>query len=347
MNFFDELRRWNAKLVFFCRPYLNRMDEKTISKAFEHAVRNSLDQFNEDQMKMGKQFACHIDKRFLYNLMQICPNYGEVYTHLNGTTFDTVQYAREHSDEVLAMIQHDMDYLLFEGKYQYWSLADLDIDQKVIKTKMYCRDTLYKRLKLNTKQSQMLSALSRLKGDFIHSLVRKIKTDEKNEIFKLADYVRNLDDLDLERIARDIFGENYSGEQLKEIQDELSRYEMPKPDNLNGRNQSFINFVEFSKTNLYFAYGLAVETESTNEALVYIDLRQQHSIDYINLMTTILMKQCGIVFKDIKDRPYSRAVKIKRTLNANDNDLNDEVIIYPPSKLKFVSHFPIWNMCLL
>lgn len=334
-KFFDKLLEWNAKLVFFCRPFLNELDDKTISKAYDHAERNQLKQFKKDQMKMGQWLKCHLDTRFLYNLMQICSNYGEVYTQLNGIEFSIDQYAREHSDEVLAMIQSDTDFLLFDSQYQYWSLTDLDISR--YKTKIYSRDILYDRLQLDTQQIQMLAALSRLNAEFINNFVRNIDTEENNgkTIFKLATYVRNLENLgDLERIASDIFGENYTEGQFQQIQHELSRYEMPAPDNLTGRNQNFRDFVEFAKKNLYFAYGLAVETVSTNQALAYIDLRRSDSPQFIKLMITILMKQCGILFKDVEERPQTRTVKIKRNYDENHNDETDEVIIYPPSKKK-------------
>lgn len=333
-KFFDKLLEWNAKLVFFCRPFLNKSNEETISKAYEHAERNQLKQF-KDRMRIGQWLKCHLDTRFLYNLMQISSNYGEVYTQLNGIEFSIDQYAREHNDEVLALIQNDTDFLMFDSQYQLWSLNDLDISRCM--TKMYSRDVLYDRLQLDTKQIQMLAALSRLNPDFINNFVRNIETEEISgkTIFKLATYVRNLENLgDLERIANDIFGENYTEEQLQQIQHELSRYEMPTPDNLTGRNQNFRDFVEFAKKNLYFAYGLAVETVSTNQALAYIDLRRQDSPQFIKLMITIRMKQCGILFKDVEERPQTRTVKIKRTFDENNNDETDEVIIYPPSKKK-------------
>lgn len=344
-KFFAKLQDLNANLVFFCRPFLNDIDGDVIANAYDHAVRNSLHQFKADQMRMGQWSPCHLDKRFFYNLMKMCTDYGEIYTHFNGQKFCIVEYAREHSDDVLAIIDSDTDFLLFDGKYQYWNLADLDILQ--CKIKKFCPNKLYERLQLNTQQMQMLAALSRLKGDCILNFVRKIETAENSgkTIFKLANYIRDLDNLgSLQHIAADIFGEDYTAEQLKGIHDELARYQMPEPDNLNGRNQSFRDFVEFSKKNLCFAYGLAVEPVSTNQALAFIDLRRPDSMGFIQLMITILMKQCGIVLKDVEERPGSRTVKTKRTANvmnpsfASNNDLSDEIIIYPPSKLKISFH---------
>lgn len=340
-KFFKTLLECNAKLVFFCRPFLNDGNDKIIEKVYDHAVRSeeSLAVFKENQRKFGNVFPWHQDKRFLYNLMQICSDYGEIHIHHNGFTFHIVQYARDHRDEVLAMIQYDTDFLLFDAEYQYWNLADLDMVE--LTTKLYCRERLLiERLQLNCeKQYQMLAALSRLGSHTVNNFVRTVKTEETNgaTIFKLADYVRQVEDLDaLDRIAIDFFGENYQIEQLKEIQDGLSRYEMPQPDQLDGYSQNFRDLVEFFlEKNLYFAYGLAVETVSTNQALSYIDMRQEDSPMFVDLMTTILMKQCGIVLKDMEERPPSRAIKIGQ----RNSDEHMQAIIYPPRKLKLYSHF--------
>lgn len=158
-KFFHQLRDWNAKLVFFCRPYLNFVDKEAILHAYDHAEQFFLHKFTKNQSDIGRLFPLYLDKRFLYNLMQICSKYGEVKTHSDGITFKIV-----------------------------------------------------------------------------------------------------------------------------EIQDQLSRYKMTDPNSLHGRNQ---NFVEFSKTHLYFAYGLAVELVSANQALAYIDLRRHDSEKFIDEMNTI------------------------------------------------------------
>lgn len=340
--FFDKLQEFGAQLVFFCRPFFNDINRKLISQVYDHALRGreNLAQFKKKQVDTGNLFPWHMDKRFLYNLMQICSTYGEIHTHLNGTTFHMVQYARAHSDEVLAMVQYDTDFLLYDGEYQYWNLADLDILHYTVKK--YCSDTLYNRLQLNsTRQFQIISALSRLDRGVVRNFVQNIQTDEENGalIFQLAEYVRSLENLDsLEHIAADIFGDQYTAEQLKCIQDGMARFEMPEPDHLEGYSQNFRDLVAFFlENNLYYAYGLAVEKLSTNQALVYIDLQKDGSLTFINLITELLMKQIGIVFKDLNERPVSRAIKIDRTIDAQNSDEIIKNIIYPPCKFKFSS----------
>lgn len=329
-RFFEKLIEFGAELVFFFRPYLHDIAEKTVSEAYDHAVRSQkeLQEFKAQQEKLGKLFPWHMDKRFFYNLSRICSKYGEIHTVFDGITFRIVQYAREHCDEVLAMIMHDTDLLLFDGEYKYWNLADLNIVD--FTCKKYCVDALYKRFQLDTaRQFQIVSALSRLERDVVNNFVRGIKTNEKSGriIFKLAKYVRGLNGLDsLQQIASDIFGCGYTPEQMKQIQNEMDRYEMTASVHLDGFSQNFRDLIAFFlENNFYFAYGLAVETLSTIQALVYIDSRQDGSRKFIKLMVNSLMKQCGLLFKDFDERPASRTVKIS-------NETTQEPIVYPPRK---------------
>lgn len=132
-----------ANLVFFCRPFLNNMKETVILGAYDRVKKDGVKEYREKQAKATKLFPWHLDKRFLFNLMQICPKYGTVYTELNRCGVKIVEYARKNSDNVLAMIEHDTDFLLYDNiQYQYWSLADLNIVH--LTTEVYRHEMLYK-----------------------------------------------------------------------------------------------------------------------------------------------------------------------------------------------------------
>lgn len=305
--------------------------------AYDCIVQNGLDWFQKSQAQMGNQFPWHLDKRFLYNLISICARYGTVYTHLNEIYSKIITYTREHSD-VLAMIQHDTDFLLFGGDYQYWSLADLDILQ--LKTKKYSSTALLNRLQLNIPQSQMLSAISRLEGDVIPDFCRNIDTQEPQgrTMFKLASYIKQLDNLEPRIIAADIFGQNGTSEQLAELKHNLARFDQSVEwkDELNGLDANFLEFVSFCQQQLYFAYGLAVEKFLWNQALTYIDLRRLESTRFIDQNVILLLRMCGIIFKDHLDRPETRSIKIKREIN-EEAIKREEKILYPSSKLMCIS----------
>lgn len=287
------------------------------------------------QERDGNYFPWHLDKRFLYNLMKMAVEYGTVIVDQTNCSSKIAKYAQ--SDEVLAMIQHDTDFLLFDGQYQYWSLSDLDTAQ--LTTKKYCSQTLYRRLDLNTSQCQMLSAISRLKGDAIHKFLGSIETPERKhrKMFKLSNYVRTIEmgpnGYDLRSIASDIFREVDIPGGLETIEFQFSRYNSPIVNELDDCHPKLREIAEFCKKNLYFAYGLIMDAESTNEALAYIDLRSQGATDFINLVVSVILKMYGILYKDfeINERPKTRKIYIKRTID-EDAAQRDENIVYSTSK---------------
>lgn len=343
-DFFKELKACGAKLVFFCRPFLNNVNEDLILEAFDRVVGRNLEWFQKHQARNKKNlFPWHLDKRFLYNLVKISAEYGTVYTHLFESYQSIIEYTSVSSNNVLAMIQNDTDFLLSDDNYQYWSLADLDI--RKLETKKYCRKNLYQRLRLTTKESQLLAGISRLK-DEAHRLFfgqMQIPREENANIFflKIAHYVRNLkieengwNEDHLRKIVHDIYGEHNAEAHFKDLEYELSRYNKPttptesEPSNWN-------ELEKFCNEHLYFAYGLIMEDVSTNQALAYIDLRRKDTATlYIDLNVTILLKQCGILLKDRENRPKTRSIKIKRQIDDKAICV-EENIIYPPSKSEY------------
>lgn len=343
-KFLRELKEiCGANLVFFCRPFLHDMEEDVILEAYDRVAQKNLKAFQNHMMiKERRTSPWHLDKRVLYNFVQISAKYGKVYTEHTKNSQKLMKYALDHPDEVLAMIQHDNDFLLYDHiQYQYWSLADLNISQ--LTTKKYCRKTMYKELRLSTPQSHLLAAMMKLKGahpDVILKLCDKIECDEKPKpLFRLAKYVRGKTfgphGFDLNEIATEIFGAGYTERDKALIQDELSRYDLNLEDERLESNQISDEIVEFCKKNLYFAYGLIVEDITTNQSLAYIDLRRRESTRYVNMVVTVLLKLCGILFKDgqVEERPKTRQIKIKRNI-ADDAVPVEENIIYPSSKWK-------------
>lgn len=325
IDFLDKLRACDVKFVFFCRPYLNALNVNLILEAYDRVVKNELQSFQE-HLRMFKKnvYPWHHDMRFLYNLTKICSNYGAVYTYLQGNESRIVQYIEKNSKDVLAMIQHDTDYLLYDVKSQYWSLADLDIS--ALTSKRYCRKTLFERLKLTTIESFLLSALSRLKwkpnGNL--SFLKQLDT--------LAEYVKRLqvdangwNEYDLRKIIREIYGEESRDEHIQELESHSSRYGRRFENDLDTISHTVsYDFVKFCKENLYFAYGL------TNQALNYIDLRIEESNQYefIDWAVDTLLRQKGVLLIDDESRPET--CKVMRRIDgkwvANDGKIN-----YPES----------------
>lgn len=344
--FFSELAATGSKLVFFCRPFLNDLKEKVIMEAFDCVTASDLRSFQESQAREGKNlFPWHLDKRFLYNLVKICSGYGPIYTQLEDLTPRIVQYAVDHADEVLAMIQHDTDFLFFDAQFQYWSLADLDVF--TLTTKKYCRQTLYERLNLNTKQTQLLSAISRIDDKFLKIFCRKIISPTERKaprLFKLVAYMKILEkdgfdlinDLDacLKKIAIDIFGRNYEHQDMENIRNELKRYNLDITDELDKIDVDNRELAEFCREKFYFAYGLLMEDITINQALQFIDKHRKDAYEFVHTINHLQLKLCGILFKDYNDRPIKRNIKVKQHAHTYECSIVDADIIYPPDHRK-------------
>lgn len=340
-NFFKVLHSdCGVDLVFFCQTFFNNIDVESILRAYDCIQKGGgIKDYLNIQAKRGNLFPWHVDKRFLFNLMQICPKYGEVHVEVKQCSRKIVEYARKYSDEVLAMIQYDTKFLIFDNiQYQYWNLADLDISQ--LTTMVYRHDILYNELDLTPPQCRLLSAIQRLKGNTFLNWVQTCQTRYGlpcTKLFKIAGYVQrqrisNANECDFAKIAHDIYGNNHrkANEAQEKIKDELDRDVRPIRDETVGCNHISRQLITFCKDNLYFVYGLLVEYVSSNQALAYIDLRQPNSKPYIDAMNILLLKMIGILFKDVntEERPKTRKFEINR----RENEISI-VDYYPPSKL--------------
>lgn len=336
-NFFRELHLvCGVNLVFFCRPYLNKMKEAVILEAYDRVKEDGVKKYREEQAKETHLFPWHLDKRFLFNLMQICPKYGDAYTELNPKIID---YAHKNWDNMLAMIQDDTDFLIYDNiQYQYWSLADLDISQ--FTTKVFRHEILYKVLDLTPPQCRLLSAISRLKGDDFDKWLKSRHTKcnrPRSKLFKMAEYVQHQhisheNDSNLTKIVHDIYGNNYSKniKGREKLKHELKRYNLQIQDETVECKPFSQKLVSFCKTNLYFVYGLLVEDVTSNESLTYIDLRQPKSRGYIEAIVIMLLRMCGILFKDVKDK--TRKIEIKRSQDGHADPIEESIAHHhPPS----------------
>ncbi|XP_055326141.1 uncharacterized protein LOC129579977 [Sitodiplosis mosellana] len=193
---------------------------------------------------------------------------------------------------------------------------------------------------LNSKQMQLVFVLSELKTNIKLNLVGKQchKQSRIVEFVKSLKYGENGFDLDqlahkLNKRERDdledklnrVFAVNeYAGNWNEDIYEGLIL-------DLANNDESFNLVLQFCKENIYFAYKLINEKDSTQKDLLCIEERREEDAIFRSLMVTIMLKMCGILFKDVdpKKRPTIRT-------NRNFGDIyvtsaND--IIYPTMPL--------------
>lgn len=176
-----------------------------------------------------------------YNMLRLVREFGELRINYVRHNQEIAKYIAQHDGFILGVITNDNDFMVFDGQFQYW-LA-YDVNTKNLTGTRMCRYNLRTRLSLSSKQLQLLSASSgsmyftkfknRLKR--FHLRIRDESVGE-HCIAHLANYVNQVPIIatsdeneccfDLDAIARDVFGVNYSDENLKAIKMGLAQYDL-------------------------------------------------------------------------------------------------------------------------
>lgn len=252
--------------------------------------------------------------------------------------FCHTHYARQHRHDVLALTTRNTDYLVFDDDFEFWSLSDLRIfELKIVK---FNRAGLKEMIGLNSLQMQLLCAISHL------------EPQEKIRICGHRSLIRGC----VAYVRRQKYGPNgYDVSELTgdftEAQTKLIFYvlnKMCKTNNfigsvdeeicsvdfieeLKNTDENFQMALQFCKKKIYFAYKLMNESITIPKDLLYIDLRERNSAEFIEFVANITLKLCGILFKnvDLEKRPKTRPVGI--VVNGSIEPIERD-IIYPPSK---------------
>lgn len=322
-RFFQQLIDCGAELVFFCRPYLHRNKEDLIQRAYDEIDEGRLQHFKQYLANVySDHFPWHLSPIVQYNLMGICRDYGTVYTEIGHIGSKIVKYANNRSNNVLAIIEYDTDMLFYDDiQYQYWNLVTLNIFDLTVKK--YCYKTLREQFGMTAQKGQWLSAISRSGTRIVTGLKRQIQ------------YVRSQRNFQLQQVACDIFGRNYTEDQIEKVKAGLSRFDLDSNDAFLDDHPISNELFRFCKERIYFAYGLIIADQTIHQALLYVDLRQPNSTEYVEVIVSVLLKMLGILFKDvaIEERPKTRLMKIKRTHDEIDSKFEGEINYnFPPCK---------------
>lgn len=140
---------------------------------------------------------------------------------------------------------------------------------------------------------------------------------------------------DLNQISRDVFGADFTLEQLNSIANGLECYNLNFEEVMSRtgyRDPAQRNsFLKFCKTHDSFMFKLATDAIFIVKDITYIDYRNYKSKNFAELVIPILMKVCGILYKDNPRRPVVRKICMKHA-HDEPSKLTEETIIYPPSK---------------
>lgn len=145
---------------------------------------------------------------------------------------ELARYANNNSS-VLAVLAEDSDFLIFAGKWQYWSL--LNLDKATMETCEYSREALRNYLEVNDQQLSIIATLAGndvLAFKDVHKFHKRNHIDERTnwKFVWLARYAKKLprkfSEL-IHTIAADVVGNNHFS--IKDrISDSLAQYNTVK-----------------------------------------------------------------------------------------------------------------------
>lgn len=359
-QFLENMTRSGAKLVFFMpgRKYTDELQffiPKTEQNYMESL--DILDKIEENAdlkaylfEKNRRSVDIRMELSFNHNLKKIVHNFGDCHVNFDRHNQEIALYIKENADAVMAIITNDSDFLAFAGDFEFWRANS--INYKSMTCNQYSRKRLYDRLGFEhgAIQMQLLSALCGSNflpayaiQDFLTGLsqANQDNPQQRGKIWNVTAYVKrqtitqfdNKIKFDLKQIGRDVFGDECSTENLDCIENGLACYDLDNFQQPSNRNLS--SFLRFCKTRDVFAYKLATDTIFNVKDITYMDYRNYNAKSYAELVIPLLMKMCGILFKDNTQRPSYREICMK---HAHDEPckVTEEEIIYPPSTSKCV-----------
>lgn len=328
-KFFKQLQEAGAELVFFSAG--NKLTDELmvfIPKRGEEYIKylnvlDGIDDIDGDVMQFTKQKVYDIRAPITmeYNMQKLAQEFGEFHINYERHNQEIAKYIQAHDSSVMAVVTNDNDFMIFDGGFQFWQANDINM-RELVGNRM-CRTKLRARLELNSEQLQLLSALSGsayLPYLVLQEFYTKIrKTDiQGNRIPQIAKYIREevpvlstvgkkSSDVcfDLTKIAEDIFGAEYSEQDVNAIENGLTQY------NLNFKEKECAGSMKFCKSRNMFIYKMYHDDVYLIKDICYIDYRNVTSKSYAELIMPLLCKVQGILYANERNKPEERAFCMK------------------------------------
>lgn len=347
-NFFESLKKANVELIFFA------MGNK-LNYDLDIFIRNQRDEYKLLLNKIDRVDGRNGDVKSIprykstnaraplalhYNMLKLVREFGELRINYVRHNQEIAKYIKQHDGAILSVITNDNDFMVFDGDFQYWLTYDVNME-KLTGTRM-CRYNLRIRLGLTSKQLQLLSALSGsmyLSKIRLKSFYRRIGHESMagHYIAHLANYVKGVQLIaidknkfrfNLDAIACDVFGVDYSSEQWNAIEKGLAQYDLnfSTIDTTKHMTQA----MKFAKRQNMCIYKLLTDEIHLITDIAFIDYRNYRSKNYAELIIPLLQKVYGILHAHEFQRPQERAICMKYT-HDEPYKVQEEAIVYPPS----------------
>lgn len=302
-----------CELVFFLDGFVKADKFPTWSSRQERKYNESIKIMNQIYQKQPLEGIARSFYGYTNTLLSAieasCRMYGQLNYAVNLECDQELARFASANPRVLAVFSNDTDFLIFPGKWRYFSTKHLNIDK--LTTKEFNRAALRRFLVLTSSQMPILATLAG--NDIVpqKDLQRfHKKFGQRSKFLSLAEYIntnfRAVADRSqmLKFLSAEIYG-FVEDSAVSLLDSSIASYDV-------GVGDDFYNPTNFLLHNhQLFTYNV-LNGSPFNFSLVFFDLRQIDMPSYFNLSVVMLQRQAGIVLVH-SPTPDARITVIAKT----------------------------------
>lgn len=325
--FFDELKKCHVDLVFFMRQRIWNDTEMAKPRIIKVTGMSHCRGLFERE-----------DERLMHIMITIAKQYGELFITPYRNTIHMVNYTVDHADKVLSIIGNDTDYLIFDGNYQYWTMA-----------KWFDGGYYPGMCGLRFDRSMMLAEIGlsmeqmRLFGSLWYALDDQPVRKSDRKFYDIVEYVKcqTLSDdnaFDWDGIAQYWGGESHQTLESA-VKKRYSEYDINhRPgkwiDRLEDTSPAIVEVIEFCKRNHFqMLHSIVWREIGVVKDLFFLKENNSINIKFIDMIFLVVVKFPGILYKDEDQERRPMSWKLYNHLISGDGgDVEVRDIIYPPGK---------------
>lgn len=335
-HFFAELKKCNVDLVFFAKERSHIDSERSKKKLAK--ILCEYPSFEKVQ---------RANQRQLNNMMMIAKKHGQLIISSKGYKNSIINYANKHADKVLSLITNDTDYLVYDSKYQYWSMVEWHLQMHGLR---FDRASLLADIGLSNEQIRLLVTLSDTLDNW-YKFPRESQRMTCKEHFQHAiKYVKEQCptdgySFDWKKIATYLYGDDYTGEQLAELEMRYSKFDPnhQAADNENDRRENasaaFRDVLKSFTTNHISSYHAIVDCDRKifflKDLCCMLKYDTSTNIEFADAVFSVLAKLPGILYTGEPDERRPVSLKFFNPfIGGKNGDVEMRDIIYPPGEFE-------------
>lgn len=315
-NVLDQLKALECKLVFFADvvtpdwktvEWMNRQNSNfnTTLAVYDKISAGVLLEDIPKQIRNFRSPNC-----MYYEMWKMASKYGEFPgANKNDNDLELAQYAAEPSNNVLAIISSDSDFLIYDGPWKMWNFVSAD----PLKMNELDKEGLWDKLQLPPQKRPLFATLAG--NDYTKHLFTDLSDRKRFNI--IVKFIRTLDfgngalDFDIDKAAQIGLDSNSDTKKTSKnnrrlIKRSISSYDINRE--LKIINDSFE--LNLKNTPLYQSY-VALTYHFVGIAIPYYDMRGRRSGNLPMVLRDMINRKKGVLLHGRERKPKSYCVMTK------------------------------------